>query len=185
MNWPLYHYIMTAFVWVSTIFWLNVYDVCYKYSRGFPGGLAPPRGAGRPRPPVHPGLWAAAAAAAVAAAAGWGELRLFFSRPAEFGGPGGALAASAGHHPDKLCGGGGWDGRGWGESSSQGPGHCPSPSSDWCLPPGLWPPSLTRAGPQCRSGIFSFWSHPPSGMQDLSSLTRDWTQAPCSGSMES
>ena len=29
------------------------------------------------------------------------------------------------------------DGRGWGESSSQGPGHCPPPSSDRCLPPRL------------------------------------------------
>lgn len=71
----------------------------FTVRRGGGPGWAPPRGAGRPHPPVHPGLSAATAGA------GRGELWLLFSPPRlwELGSPGGALAASAGHHPDKLC----------------------------------------------------------------------------------
>lgn len=87
-----------------------------------------------------------------------GEARSSSSSPAgELGSPGGALEASAGHHPDKLCEG---TGRGGEKTAQSGPlrlpppnlqislgSECPPPASIATAPARGWPPPAIQPLP--------------------------------------
>lgn len=130
----------------------------FTVRRGGGPGWAPPWGAGRPLPPVHLGSRRLRR----------GEACSGSSSPArgELGSPGGALTASAGHHPDKLWEGTGQDRVGRKEPVRPSSGHSLQVSLGSERPPSIDIAPTSGAGPLQLSGLSQSILRTAAGPQD-------------------